>query len=387
MKLKKLIIVIAVIFAGLATKANGQWAIMKADADSLVRLGSQYIYNIKFDSAEVCFNKVKKMYPEHPAGYFLDAMVEWWRITLFKNTDRYDKPFLKKIEKVIEICDELLEENEYDINAVFFKAGAMGYRGRYYAIEEEWYKAARDGASAFSFLQKCQEIAPANSDIQLGTGIYNYFAIAIPEKYPLVKPLLSFLPPGDKRLGLAQLRAAKRHARYAGVEAEVVLLQIYYSFEKDNIKAFETAQSLHERYPDNAYFHRYYARILVRQGVYSKFEEEWRKVLINCMDKKPGYDNMTARESMYYIGLALKRKQDYENALRYFLKADEGNEVVDKDEDTGFLVNTKLYIAYLYDLRGQRNIAKKYYRQVLDLEEFESSHNKARKYLEKAYGS
>jgi len=106
----------------------------------------------------------------------------------------------------------------------------------------------------------------------LGTGIYNYFAEAIPEKFPVVKPLLLFLSSGDKKLGEMQLKASASKARYASIEAKVVLMQIYYSFEPNNHEAIQIARELHTRYPNNPYFKKYYARLLVRTGDYT-FED------------------------------------------------------------------------------------------------------------------
>lgn len=361
-----------------------QWVIMKQDADSLVREGTFFIYNVEFDKAETCFRQVKEMYPKHPVGYFLDAMVYWWKITLYRETTKFDDPFEDRIGKVISLCDDILDDNENDLAALFFKAGALGYRGRHYAQKESWVKAASDGASAYNLMIKCQKLAPANHDIMLGTGLYNYFAVAIPEKFPVVKPLMTFFARGDKQLGIYQLRAASRKARYAAVEARVVLLQIYNSFEKDYDIAQSIAKELLDTYNNNPYFHRYYARLLVRRGDQGGYEEEWRKILNRCLDKKVGYDNITAREAMYYIGQSLMIKGENDAALRYFLKANEGK-IVDK-EDTGFTVNANIFIGNLYDKKKNRSEAKKYYSNVLKMKEFDNSHTKARRFLEKPYG-
>lgn len=369
------------IFASISLKS--QWVIMKNDADSLVHLGTYYIYNVEFDKAENCFNKIKEIYPEHPAGYFLDAMVYWWRITLNRETKSYDKPFENRIQKVIDICDDILDTNENNLTALFFKAGAMGYRARHYAQRESWVKAAADGAEAYSLMTDCQKIAPGNHDIMLGTGIYNYFAIAIPEKYPFVKPFMAFFPKGDKQLGIYQLRAASRQARYAAVEARVVLLQIYNTFERDFDIAQSIAKELFDKYNNNPYFHRYFARLLVRHGGSEGYEDEWRKILINCMDKKTGYDNFTAREAMYYIGLSLMRRNEYNQALKYFLKANEGKSI--DNEDSGFTVNVNIFIGNIYDIQNEREKAKKFYSAVLSMKEFDNSHTKAKIYLEKPY--
>lgn len=361
-----------------------QWVILKHDADSLVRQGTFHIYNVEFDKAETCFKKVQKMYPDHPAGYFLDAMIYWWKITLHRDTRKFDEPFELRIEKVIDLCDDILDTNSQDLGALFFKAGAMGYRARHYAQRESWVKAASDGASAYKLMIECQKLAPANHDIMLGTGIYNYFATAIPEQFPMVKPLMTFFPKGDKQLGIYQLRAASRKARYAAVEARVTLLQIYNTFEKDNDLATSLAKELLDQYPNNPYFHRYLARLLVRRGDQAGYEQEWRTILLRCMDKKVGYDHFTAREAMYYVGLSLMRRGEYDTALKYFLKANEGSRI--DNEDTGFTVNVNIYIGNIYDLKDKRSEAKKFYSAVLKLKEFDNSHRKAKAFLDKPYG-
>ena len=216
-----------------STSLFSQWGILTSDADSLVRKGSYHIYNIEFDSAQVCFEKLMNMYPAHPAGYFLSAMIDWWKITLWREYSVYDKGFLKKIDKVIDVCDDILDTNDMDLNALFFKAGALGYRARFYAQKEEWFNSVTDGSTAFDLMIKCYKSAPQNYDIMLGTGIYNYFAAVLPEKYPIIQPFMYLFPKGDKKIGMLQLIAASERARYASVEAKVVLLQVYYSFEND----------------------------------------------------------------------------------------------------------------------------------------------------------
>jgi len=360
-----------------------QWAIMKSDADSLVRVGIQYIYNVEFDRAHECFVKIINFYPKHPAGYFLDAMIDWWKITLFRDTKIYDQSFENKIQNVINICDNLLYTNPKDINALFFKAGALGYRARFYTQKQDWFKAIKDGVSAYNLMIECQIIAPGNHDIMLGTGIYNYFSVAIPEQFPFTKPLLTIFPKGDRQLGIYQLRASSKLARYTAIEARVILLQIYYTFEKDNDLAHSIAEELFTKFPNNAYFHRYLARILVRKGLYEEFEQMWRDILIKCMDKKPGYDRLTAREAMYYIGLALMRNGELNEALKYFKKSEEGSLILDKDEESGFLINTIIYIANIYERLNNKKEAINYYKKALKFKDYENSHSKARESIKR----
>ncbi len=377
---------IIIIYFGLFTySTHSQWAIMRNDADSLVKLGSDYIYDIEFDKAEQCFQEVIQLYPKHPAGYFLSAMIDWWKVWLNRETQEYDKGFLEKIQKVIDVCDVLLDSNAYDINALFFKGGAIGYRGRYYAIRQSWYNAARDSKTGLEILQRCQKIAPSNHDIMLGTGIYNYFAVKFQEEYPLLKPLMVFLPQGDKVIGLLQLQAASRYARYAAIEAKVVLLQIYYQYENNYSKALDLGVELFAKYPQNPYFHRYLGRLYVVSGYMDKMESLWREALNRYIEKKPGYEIFTAREALYYIGYALMNKGDYEMSLQYFYKCDEASRRIDK-EPSGFMVRLNIKIGNIYDLQGKRDLAINQYKKVLKMKEYQDSHKQVRVYINQPYG-
>jgi tetratricopeptide (TPR) repeat protein len=358
---------------------------MYTDADSLIKLGSEHIYNVEFEKASRCFNEVIKDYPGFPAGYFLDAMVEYWKITIFRDTKKYDDIFLDKIDKAIQVCNKILDTNEYDIGALFFKGGALGYRGRFYVIRESYVKAAWDGKNAYDIFMRCQELAPTNHDIMLGTGLFNYFVQAFTEKNPSLRPLLSFLPRGDKELGIMQLDAASRNARYAATEAKVVLLQVYYQFEERFQESLNVAKDLFSKYPNNAYFHRYLGRSYVATGNLELWEKTWRDVLNKYIAKKIGYDPSTAREALYYIGSALYRRGSFDMALKYFKKSDEASKVVDKKEDTGFKVKANLYIAMIYDMSGKRKEAVSYYNKILDMTNYEDSHKTAKKYLKTPY--
>ncbi len=381
---KFLLLLILIIAFLKVPQANSQWAIMLRDADSLVLLGADYVYNLEFDKASEQFKKVQERYPMHPAGYFLDSMIEWWKIVLNSEDKSNDNIFYRKIDKVIEICNKTLDTNAYDINALFFKGGAIGYRARLRTMRDEWFQAIQDAKEALEILRRCQQLAPFNHDIMLGTGLYNYFSVKFPEDYPILKPLMLFLPNGDKRLGLFQLRAAARNARYAAIEAKVALLQIYYSFENDNYEALQIAQELTQKYPNNIYFQRYLGRIQVRLGMIMDYETTWKKVLERVKENPTLYSNSVVREATYYIGLALLYRQDFGNSLKYFQKSLEGTKLIDQ-KPSGFYSYTLIKIGNNYDAMGKRTEALKYYKQAYELPDFNDSKKIAKRYLETPY--
>jgi len=376
------IYIILTVFLSIPFTLFSQWQIMDREMDSLVTLGADYIYNVEFEKAEQTFNKVIEMNPTHPSGYFLKSMIWWWQMQLVGLRPALQERFLEDIDQVIEVCDNILDTNQYDLNGLFFKGGALGYRGRFYGQKKEWYDAASDGSSALEIMEKAYKTAPTNYDIMLGKGVYGYFAAAIPEKYPIVKPFMSFFPPGDKDIGLMQLEIAADKARYANVEAMVTLMQVYYNFENNYKKAYIWANKLFAMYPGNGYFHRYIGRIYVRQGKWDRIEEEWRNILIMCLDRKTGYNNLMAREACYYIGSALKRKGIYDLAIRYLEKVDEVSVHMDQ-EDSSFKSSAHLKMAEIYLNKGDMKKALDQYRTVLSIDEYNDSHEKARKAIKR----
>ena len=147
-------------------------AISQTNDESLL-IGINYIYHIKFDSASVIFSDYIKKNPDDPSGYFFDALLAWWKINLNKSDESNDELFFDKAGKVIQICDKLIDKNEKDSRAIFFKGGILGYRGLLKSLRDSWLKAAEDGKEALNLLEYATELEPNNKDAFFGIGIYN----------------------------------------------------------------------------------------------------------------------------------------------------------------------------------------------------------------------
>ena len=179
-------------------------ALSKPDYDSLVKAGINQIYSIKFSEAEKTFLALQKEYPKHPAGKFFFAMIDWWKIILSEENEEQDERFYEKIEETVDFCDAILDKDPNNVDALFFKGGAIGFRGRLRVMRESWFAAADDGREALPLVETASKLDPGNVDVKLGFGIYNYLAAVIPDKYPIVKPVMMFFPIGNKELGLKE---------------------------------------------------------------------------------------------------------------------------------------------------------------------------------------
>ena len=353
--------------------------------DSLITKGVNEIYNLEFENAEKTFASVKKNFPKHPAGDFFDAMIDWWRIMIDFSSTKYDDEFVEKLENVIDKCDDIIDRQPKNVDAIFFKGGALGFRARLYAVRESWVDAAMDGKDALPLVYEAYEIDPTNKDVQLGFGIYNYYAQVIPEQYPWVGPFMLFFPTGDKAKGIQQLKTTAEEGRYAKLEAQYFLMTLYYSFEDNMTEALKYADRLRKQFPDNPVFEKYYGRIWVKFGNYSKGSEIFKSVLKKTKAQKRGYSSYYAREAHYYIGLDHFHKNNIDSAETEFKLCETASKKIDEEKETGFLVNSILYQGMIYDLKNQRQKAKAKYEEVLDLDEFKDSHKKAKEFLNKPY--
>ncbi|MEK7250013.1 MAG: hypothetical protein AAB209_06260, partial [Bacteroidota bacterium] len=289
-----------------------------AEFDAKTKKGIEYVYNLEFENAEKQFKELIQMQPNHPAGNFFLAMVTWWRILVDIDNEQYDDQFYDSLDSVVDMCDEILDKNENDVTALFFKGGAIGFKGRLKAHRSSWFDAANAGRKALPIVQEASELDPNNFDILLGSGIYNYYAEVIPNEYPFVKPLLLFVPPGDKAKGIQQINTASEKGKYANIESTYFLMQIYYQFEKDYPKALELATKLHTRFPNNMLFHKYLGRCYVVMANWAKVSEVFGEIVERCKRNQRGYGGNVEREGEYYLGMYDMTMGSSESALKHF---------------------------------------------------------------------
>lgn len=358
----------------------------QSDLDSTIQRGIKQIYNIEFEEAENTFRRIIADYPNHPSGRFFLAMIDWWRILLDLDNESRDDIFFEKLEDVIYQCDEILDDDPDNVDALFFKGGAIGFRGRLRAYRESWLKAADDGREALPIVQRSAELNPNNTDVQLGFGIYNYYAAVVPNDYPMLKPLMIFFPDGDKAKGIKQLEQTAENGKYAKYEAQYFLMTLYYQFENNPYKAEEYANKLTSEFPNNAVFQKWKGRAAAKKGDFSQASEIFKEVLGKAEDKVAGYNNSkTIREAAYYVGVQYRNINQLDSAKIYLEQSAEHSLKIDGKEESGFLINSYLYLGMINDVLGNRSKAKDYYKSLLSMREYGKSRELAEQYLDEPY--
>ena len=354
--------------------------------DTLVTTGIKQIYSINFSDAEITFRKLMADYPDHPAGRFFLAMIDWWRILLDLDVETYDELFFQKIEDVIYNCEQILDKEPNNVDALFFKGGAIGFRGRLRAYRESWLKAADDGREALPIVEQASILDPNNFDVQLGFGIYNYYADVIPNRYPLLKPLMIFFPDGNREEGIEQLTNTALKGKYAKYEARYFLMTLYYTYENNPYKAEEFANMLVSDFPNNPIFEQWLGRISIKRGDYYSGSKIFASVMTKAEKNLPGYNTQkTKREASYYIGYQYRITNQLDSAKYFFEMCSDISKVIDKKEESGFWINAYLYLGMINDQLNERDKAVKYYEKLLEMREYLNSHELAKKYLSEPF--
>lgn len=325
------------------------------------------LYNFKFDEAEQQFRWFKQKYAWHPLPYFLLGLSEWWKIMPNTKNTSHDDKFMAYMDSTIQVSENLHKKSpEYRIEASFFLAAAYGFKGRLYADEERksWRKAAFAGKTALNYLEQSKEKQDLSVELLFGDALYNYFSVWVPENYSALKPLLWFFKKGDKQLGLDQLTEVSYNAFYTRTEAMVWLMRILNSYENKAARAYQISEYLHETYPDNPYFHRYYARMLYGKGGFSEEMEKQCKQIIQRIDSgMVGYEATSGRYAAFFLGQMYERRGQTEEAKKYYeMVVKYATEI--NATDTGYYLFSLIALGEIAQKEGDYLSARKYFEEV-----------------------
>jgi len=324
-----------------------------------------HLYNFKFELAEQEFQKLRIKYPDHPLYYFLMGLNYYWRRVPNEDNTIYDATIIAYMDSTISLAEKMHEKNNGNPEATFFLAGAYGFQGRVYSDRKQWGKAIYTGRKAVHYMHENKDENDYSPEFLFGEGLYNYYAVWIPENYVLLKPILAFFPSGNKEKGLQQLKDVGNNAFYTRTEAQTYLMKIYANEENKINEAYPISKYLYETFPDNAFFHRFYARILYTKGFIIEAEKVCKDALRKIDEHYPGYEDVTGRYVSFYLGFIYKvYRKDYINAKVYLLKTIEYSEKVGAT-DMGYYLYAISYLAQIAKEEKDIPAADLYYKKII----------------------
>jgi len=349
---------------------------MRADPDILK--GIDLIYERQFNDAEDVFNGIISARPDESAGHFYLAMVSWSRLAAgFWSTDMV-KAFEKRIDRAIEVAQGEIDNNRADIYDFFYLGGALGFKGRFELMKDNWISSFFLAKDAVDSLKTCVQMDPDNKDVLFGIGTFDYYTA----RFSGVKKFLAylFLHQGDKEEGLRKLTIASKEAVYSATEAKSMLLHVYLFFEREFSKALDLATQLSNRYTHNPRFKALEGVAYIRLGM----DRQYRETVIELLRR--GHEAINLEEAAIWKRQALYlesihdlfhgRCSEARAALRKIL------DQPDPEADPALIAWPLIKMGMSYDLENERDKAVRYYKQVLDMENGAGAQVLAEKFLE-----
>jgi tetratricopeptide (TPR) repeat protein len=366
-----------------AVSANSSYLLLDKGLQYRVTKAINSMYNFDFAKAERDFAVIMYQYPEHPLPDFLMALGYWWRIEINVDNERYDKIFIQYLDRANSKALKMLKQNPRNKEAAFFLAAGYGFQGRLYSERKSWTKATFAGKNALNYMEMSRGEEEFNPELLLGDALFNYFSIWIPENYPLLKPVLALFPKGNKKLGLTQLEKVASNAFYTRVEAQYFLFRLYGSEENRPQDALRIVEYLHEKFPNNPYFHRSYARYLYTTGKWTQAMQESLEILDRIEKKQFGYEATSGRYAAFYLGEYFYRIGNLTEAKRYYSKTVTIGEESETQE-SGYYLYSLISLGKIATFEKNKPLAKTYFNQVKKYAKRKHpAHQEARDFIKK----
>jgi hypothetical protein len=226
-------------------------------------VGMNFLYDLDYFKAKKIFTTLQQKYPQDPAPHFLKALNTWWRISISRDFRGYDQEFLTEIDSALYKCAALEKKPAARLEYVFLMFNTLAFKGRYYAMREEWFQAAQIARKCVPYLMEGRKFQDQSVEFDFSIGLYEYFAVYFPEKHPVTRPFMVFFPTGNKIKGIALLEKAQAGSSFSRNEALFFLMRIYVDDEPNPSKALVYAKELVKRYPKNTVYQVYLAQTLL----------------------------------------------------------------------------------------------------------------------------
>ena len=363
--------------------ANAPYLLLDKGLQYRITKAINSMYNFDFATAERDFTVIMYQYPDHPLPDFLMGLGYWWRIEMNVDNTRYDKIFIQYLDRANSKAKKMLDQNPKNKEAAFFLAAGHGFQGRLYSERKSWTKATFAGKNALNYMEMSRGEQEFNPELLLGDALFNYFSVWIPENYPLLKPVLALFPKGNKKLGLAQLEKVASNAFYTRIEAQYFLFRLYGSEDNRPEDALRIVEYLHEKFPNNPYFHRSYARYLYTTGKWTQAMQESFQILDRIDQKQFGYESTSGRFAAFYLGEYFFRVGNKAEAKKYYAKTILFGEESESQE-SGYYLFSLISLGKIATAEKNKPLARTYFNAVKKYAKRKHpAHQEARDFIKK----
>ncbi len=198
--------------------------------NALASRGFNELYNADYDAAIRDMSKLQSQHPDDPftSNYLLAAEIfkELYRIGALDTETYSSEGFLTSkprrpldmaaqkrifdlISRVESLCNERLESNPNDADALYARGTARGFRATYMGMaEKSWLPAIRAALASRRDHERVLELDPGYVDAKMTVGIHNYIIGSLNWAGRTAVALVGVT--GNRQKGLEYLREVSR---------------------------------------------------------------------------------------------------------------------------------------------------------------------------------
>jgi tetratricopeptide (TPR) repeat protein len=349
-----------------------------ATAEALTRSGIDHYYNTDYEHAISDFERVVEMKPQDPAAvnHLLAAIIfrELYRAGALNTTLYSGDSFINntrpiKIEpatrdriknltdKSLSLCDQRLQGNPNDVDALYARGVARGLHATYLALaDKSWFAALRSAIGARHDHERVLELKPDYVDAKTVVGVHSYVAGSLPWA---VKAAISIVGlSGSKQKGLEYLRAAANANSETSVDAKVALA-LFLRREQRYKDATDIVHTLVEQYPHNFLFALEEANLLKDWGKNDDALEAYHKLLAQA--RAGGFYEPRLEFPNYDLAEILRGRHDYKDAVEFYETA-----AGIPNSSPELRQKSALGAGEMYDVLARRDLALKQYEVAIN---------------------
>ena len=414
MKVLLLVVLITVFILPVSGQTSSPWLAPEDQVvvDTLRRTGIEALYNLDYDKAQKEFKEITSRYPNHPAGYQLQAAGVWAK-TLYESRrlqgslyssesfystgdDKVDPKIVTEFRSLTREAKRLseakLKQDPKNIDALNFLAATEGLKASFEeAVERRHYAALKDGNDAVNSHREVLKLDPTYVDAQLTIGLYEYVVGSLPLPIKLVAGIGGFR--GSKKRGLALLEQVAKEGKWSKDDAKTVLMLLY-TREKRFADVVTITRELSEKYPRNFLYRLETADALVSLAAQKRRANDTSGAAQAEKEAFATFDDLLRDRAVrdassraldlihFKYGEALSVAGLPDRAAKEFIATTK----VERAEP-GLVTMAHLYAGRSFDTAGKRDEALAQYKQVLARPNVYDAHDEARKGLQKAYKS
>ncbi len=329
-------------------------AISNGNIEKEVLTGLDEIYNLEFDRASVRFRTLQSEYPQDLRGYFYESLLYFYKALPSRKEEDFNR-FLTLSSGVINRADNLIDLNENNYDAIYYKGLSHSYRSLLMlSLNKNLLEAASDGNEGYRVLTDLIKKKPDYYDAYMGLGLYKIALGFVPDKFKWLLSLIGF--EGDIRNGIEMLNTSMTKGKYTRVDSKVFLsiFSLNERDQKDN-RAVDLSKQLITEYPESSVFKVFHASLLLQGG----FPEESIRIAEDALRlNKKSFQDEIQKSSNAILGSAYFRLNDFALASKYL----EGFFVYANREDR---YNVHMFtLGISYEMLGDRQKAIDTYNKV-----------------------